>query len=273
MTLEHQTNDKKPQHWRAEFGGVRRTPRPWNPEVADLLDSSWPVTLFLRENKKTTDIVLRLPLSSQQLSEKVKEAYFRQGISIKNAFQEIVWNAPRIGDTSFWARIAKAGHDAYWAAWMHLLDVVYGEHSWPEVNSQMTKWLGELKAIRKSSSSGRRKEVDAERENLSKRFQQLLQWCRSIHKLVQQCNDDKLPMDQIRAKIFKQIYGQRNDHFILSGKAFAWSLNRKEPVLHDARSWTPPQLATALLALERGGLEYATVARKISARPNKKQSR
>jgi hypothetical protein len=90
MTLGHNTNDKKPQHWRTEFGVIRRAPRPWNSEVADLLDNSWPATLFLRENKQTTDIVLRLPLSSRQLSKKVQEVYFGQGISIKDAFEEII---------------------------------------------------------------------------------------------------------------------------------------------------------------------------------------
>jgi hypothetical protein len=272
MTLERGTDDNKPKHWRVGFGGIRRNPRPWNSAVAALLENSWPVTMFLRESKTTTDIVLRLPISSRQLSDKDQKAFFEPGISIKAAFEDIIWTAPKIGDTSPWARIAWAGYDAYWAAWIHLLKVVYRHQSWPEMEAQQIRWRDELTALKKSTSLGRRGEVEAERKSLSKRSHQLLRWCEGIHKVVRRCNDDKLSDDQTRKEVFKRIYRQRNAHYVLSGKAFEWSLNRKRPVLHDARSWTPRELAPYLLALERDQ-EYATIARKLGARPIKKQSR
>src|SRR6266852_5847613 len=124
------------KYWREKFGGIHRKPRPWNADVAEFLHDCWPTEVFLREGANTTDIVLRFPLSSKQLSEQIQHTYFGHEMSLSMAFDEVVWKAPEKGRHSCWSRLAKAGYDAYWAAWMHLLNVVYSEHLFPEGNEQ-----------------------------------------------------------------------------------------------------------------------------------------
>jgi len=265
MANQPESRAKRPMHWRDKFGGIVRKPRPWNAEVNALLHNCWPTEVFLQENETTTDIVLRFPVSSKQLSQEIQNKYFGHGLSLPGSFNEVVWAAPEKGKHSPWALLAKAGYEAYWAAWTHLLDVVYGEHFLAEANEQTKIWIAELRASRRRMSRGRRKELEVERQSFCRRFGELMQWCRDLHDSVDQWNGEKLSKDEIERRVFQKIGGQRHDHNVLSGKAFFWTNNRTNPVLHDSSTWTPTELATALIALERYGTEqaYDTVARKI----------
>ena len=237
------------------------------------LRNSWPINVSLKEGKKTTSIILTLPLSGQQLSKRARDAYFHSGMSFTRAFDEIVWKTRRTKERSFWAQFAKTAHDAYWEAWTHLLTEVYRKHSEPQIDKKLGEWLSDLVNLRKPGPAGRRVELDAEMRSLFRRLRELEPWCKSIHKLVEKSNGENLPRFEVRLKVFKTIYGRRGDDAILSGRAFE-GLPNKSAALHDARTWKPRQLAFALLGSERGGLEYATIARKIGARShNKKQSR
>ncbi len=268
MANEPKEPPRKNGHWREKFGGPSRFPRPWNAEVAALLHDCWPTEVFLREDANTTEIVLRFPVSSKRLPEEIQNKYFGHELSLSRAFDEVVWAAPEKGQHSFWSRLAKAGYDAYWSAWMHLLKVVYSEHLFPEGNKQEDVWLAELKASRRSrSSAGRRSELEVERKSFERRFNELLQWCTDLHELVKQCRQDELSTQDIERKVFQTITGQRHDHNVLSGKAFCWTQNRFDPVLYDPQTWTPKELACALLALERYSTiqAYDTVTRRIRA--------
>jgi hypothetical protein len=258
----------KTGHWRDKFGGIVRKPRPWNTEVAAFLHDCGPTEVFLREDANTTEIVLRFPRSSEQLSEQIRSKYFGHEMSLSRAFNEVLWARPPVkGQHTCWGLLAKAGYDAYWAAWMHLLDVVYGEHFFAEANEQTKVWLAELKASRRAHSSGRRKELEIERESYRRRFAELVRWCEDLHNFVKQCNEEKLSKEAIEDKVFLKIGGQRHDHNIFSDRAseqaFCWTKNRIDPVLHAAQTWTPEELATALLARERE-CDYDTIARKIA---------
>jgi hypothetical protein len=256
----------KTGHWRKKFGGVVRNPRSWNKEVEAFLHDCRPTEIFLREDATTTEIVLRFPFSSEQLSEKTRSKYFGSEMSLKTAFNELLWaKPPAKGKHTCWALLAKAGYDAYWAAWMHLLDVIYGEHFFAEANEQTKAWLAELKATR-AESLGRREEFEIERESYRRRFGELTRWCEDLHNSVKQWNEEKLSKEALEGKVFQKIGGQRHDHNIFSNRAgeqaFCWSKNRIDPVLHDAETWTPEELATALLARERQ-CDYDTIARKL----------
>ena len=255
-------------HWREKFGGIARKPRSWNSEVEAFLHDCGPTEIFLREDANTTEIVLRFPLSSEQLSEQIRSKYFSHEMSLSRAFNEVLWATPPVkGQHTCWGLLAKAGYDAYWAAWMHLLDVVYGEHFFAEANEQTRIWLAELKASRHARSSGRRKELEIERESYRRRFGELLRWCEELHKSVEQWNKERLSQAAIEEKVFQRIGGQRHDHNIFSElaseKAFGWAKSRIDPVLHDAQTWRPEELATALLARERQ-CDYDTIARKMA---------
>jgi len=254
------------EHWRDKFGGPSRLPRPWNAEVAAFLHDCWPTEVFLREDATTTEIVLRFPVSSKQLPEEIQTKYFGHELSLSRAFDEVVWAPPEKGQHSFWSRLAKAAYDAYWSAWMHLLKVVYCEQLFPEGNKQEDLWLAELKASRRSrSSAGRRSELEVERKSFERRFNELLEWCTELRDLVEQRQQDKLSNEDNEKTVFQKSTGQRHGYNVLSGKAFCWTKNRFDPVLHDPHTWTPKELASALLAVERYGTfgAYDTVTRRI----------
>jgi len=268
MANEPEKPVNRPEHWRDKFGGASRFPRPWNAEVAAFLHDCWPTEVFLREDATTTEIVLRFPLSSKQLPERIQSIYVGHEMSLSRAFDEVVWAAPEKGQHSCWSRLAKAAYDAYWLAWMRILRVTYCEHLYPEGNKQEDIWLAELKASRRSRSCpGQRSELEVERNSFERRFNELLQWCTDLQELVKQCKQDKLSKEDIEKKVFQTITGQRHDHNVLSGKAFCWTKNRFDPVLHDPQTWTPKELAFALLAVERHGTfgAYDTVTTRIRA--------
>jgi hypothetical protein len=239
--------------------------------VEAFLHDCGPTEVFFREDATTTEIVLRFPFSSEQLSEQTRSKYSDHKMSLSRAFNEVLWATPPVkGQHTCWALLTKAGYDVYWASWMHLLEVIHGEHSFAVANKQTKIWLAELKSSR-AKSSGRRKELEIERESYRRRFGELTRWSEELLNSVKQWNEEKLSKEVIEEKVFQKINGQRHDHNILSGRAFGWTKNRFDPVLHDPQTWTAKELACALLALERYGTPqaYDTVTRKIQKSPQK----
>jgi hypothetical protein len=286
MPIEPLNRQDKPKHWRDEFDGILRIPRPGRPALLRQFKKSRPTSVLLRENATTTEIVLVLPWSSQQLSEKQRRAYFSSGLSIGRSFDEIVWNPsdelphestrrrPRAKrSNSFWAQLARAGYEAYCEAWIHSLRINYLDHFFLSADKLLDPWLRKLKAASlMADSAGRRAEVDAERKSLLRRFDELSRWCQSLHRFVTQCKLTNLSERDTRRQVFNRISGQRNDQPVLSGKAFTLFPSRTIAVLWDAQTWTPRQLATALLALERSR-EYETMERKIGSLVRRKRSK
>src|SRR5690349_11906213 len=110
MTDTSQKSTIETEHWREKQGGRVRFTRPWNAEVASFLHDCWPTEVFLHEDENTTDIVLRFPLSSKQLPEGVRNIYFGPDISLKAAFDEVVWMVPQGERESCWAPLARAAY-------------------------------------------------------------------------------------------------------------------------------------------------------------------
>ena len=269
MRLEAGNNLPPVKNWREEFGGELRTPRLVDAAVIEFFRKSSPTKVIFQEKAKCTEIVLRFPVSSKQLPDRIRKAYFNWGISLREAFQETVWDVPSGSTSSSWAQLANVAHDAYWGAWLHLLKVVYRDHFHPEIDRQIRECLSEF-ATKQAGSAGRRRELDTERQNLRSRFDVLMYWCEDLHAFISNCNKANLANSEVRSRVFRKINGQRHDASILGGGAFAWSA-RKAPILHDASTWKPKQLATALLADERG-CEYSTIERKIGATRQKKRT-
>lgn len=256
------------QNWHDEFRVWPRTPFPGGPELLTFLSNGWPTEVLLSEGRTTTSIMLRFPLSSRQLPKNLRDAYSNSGISLSRAFSEIVWRAPRLRERSYWAILAKAAHDAYLQAWMHLLTVAYRKHFDPKADEKLGGWLHDLELLKPSALPGRRREVQAETKDLRRRFRELLPWCEDIYKLVEKYNFKGLSPFETRLTVFKKIYGQRGDDAVLSGSAFERIPYSKNAVLHKSRTWKPNQLAIALLSVERD-LQYATVERKVGSRDSR----
>jgi hypothetical protein len=263
--------------WHAEFGVRYRRPRIGLEQLVAYLKKSWPVNVLLRENQNSTDIILRLPVSSKKLPDNLRAAYFRGGVQIKDAFEETVWNVPDNAKRSPWAQLANAGWHAYSEAWLHLLRIVYLQHfhalaeeslgrelDFKEWRARLSKPLDSYKR----SSAGRRKEIEAERRSLVRRFRKLRLWCEQIHKIVETCSEKGMDQRDIRQRIFSEIYGKRGDSLVLRGRAFDQIPIKRRAELHDAKSWKPRQLAIALLAFERSS-EYHTIAKKLRAGANR----
>ena len=276
--MEPVANNTEIQNWWDEFGVIPRTPRPGRAGLLKYLRRSLPVNASLREHKKSTDLIVRFPSSSRTLPIGHQKAYSAFGMSISDAFEEIVWNSIGTGTkrtrrvrTSFWARLAEAAYEAYWEAWMHRLNVAYRNRYRPEIDSKMGKWLHKLADVRKRRTPGRRREEDAERKSLLKRFKTLSRWSRGVHDCVENGNRRGKTRAEIRETIFRQIHGQRHETLILTGRAFSKIEQSKEAVLHDASTWKPKKLAIALLAFERSN-EYTTIERKIGEGRRKKNA-
>lgn len=266
MPKEPKEPVKNNGHWRDKFGGRVRFPRPWNGDVKKLLHDCWPTEVFLNEDEKTTDLVLRFPVSSKRLPEQIRNRLFSYETSLTAAFDEMVWIVPKGKRETCWALLARAAHECYWSAWMHLLTTRSADISFPAVNVYTSNSLNELEQGRRRS--GRRKELDAERQSHQRRFAALLRWCEELHKLVKQSNEEGDNKEAIEQKVFKRMEGQRHIDDVLNGTGFDWVVNSAKPKLHDAETWTPRRLASQLLALELGR-EFDTIVRKMGTPPTK----
>jgi hypothetical protein len=262
--LQRETEPIK--HWTEEFQTRYRRPRMREKELARHLKESWPDEVILREFPTSTEIVLRLPFSSRQLRNKFKEVYSQVGFTLDDAFEEIVWKAPGAGQRSFWSQLARAGWSAYRQAWLHFLKVIYVDHFHPQANrkllERLNKWLAYQPDLNKLASVGNRKETRAERASLLRRFKILEAWCDGLHQSINRYNRQCTQAKEIRSRVHAEIHGHRDDHLVLGGKAFGLIRTKNQPVLADAKSWKPRQLAIALLAFECGR-EYETVQKKI----------
>jgi hypothetical protein len=156
------------------------------------------------------------------------------------------------------------------------LRIVYLQHFHPHADKKLGRlldseeWRARLSKpldSYKRSFAGRRKEIEAERTSLVRRFRKLRLWCEQMHKIVETCSEKEMDQRDIRQRIFSEIYGKRGDSLILHGRAFDQIPIKGRAELHDAKSWKPRQLAIALLAFERSS-EYATIAKKLRAGAN-----
>ena len=186
----------------------------------------------------------------------------------KNAFEEIVWKSPGTGQRSYASQLARTGWSAYREAWTHFLKIIYTDHFHPTAD----KWLRDLLLtldheadLKKLASAGRRKETEAERASLLRRYRALLRWCEDLHKAIDSYSRKGLRQREIRECIFRKIHGDRGDGLVLSGKAFNEIPTKKGIKMHDAKSWEPRDLAIALLAHERSR-QYDTIKKKIRTR-------
>jgi len=204
--------------------------------------------------------------------------YFGNGVKLPIVFEQVLTRTASKGRSSFGSELATVAYNAYWQTWARLFEILYQDRFHPAVNPPL--WLTEFKNNLKRKQ-GRRKHVDAGTSR--KRFRFFLSHCkelrRSIEVLMLQKRSHNLTPGAIRMHIGESLWRQILEipwgHSILGGEAFAEipSTSRKKcPMISNLDSWTPRQLATALLAFE-SDLQYHTVEKKVANHGHRKSNR
>src|ERR1035437_641297 len=113
---ENNSQPKQKKTWQEEFGIINRRPRTGVQHLKKLLKSAWPPEIELREDDANDriEIVLRFPVSSLQLPNRLREIYFQRGMSLDRAFQEILRAKLRPNDLrTARAQLANDGYNAF----------------------------------------------------------------------------------------------------------------------------------------------------------------
>lgn len=266
--------------WREELIELPRRPRCGWESVEKLLSHSQRAQVSLRERKNYTEVILRFPSSSHQLSSRVQRAYSELGMDLPSVFAEVIWRKPSNGSRSLWSELVRVGFNAYREAWLHFQKLLYVGHFHPKVDALLCE---ELTKLRKATrlSAGRHHVLEEEKQSRRRRFRQLVETANEIYRVVQTCVQNDLGVSATRRAVFHKIRGKRIDDFILRNdrgmnkspfERIPYGKQGRAVHLHDPTSWKPHQLAIALLSLERD-CEYATIERETAIVRKQQQSR
>ena len=264
------------REWREDVGMPLRSPRAGHEDVVQAVLASWPPEVFMRENLKTTDIVIRFPWSSRQLSDAHRRAYFDNHVPLKRVFSDLLSTVAARGESTIKLKLAKEAYDAYKLTWLRLFRSLYLDQFDPRINPP--EWLSDVeKAFSSRRHSGRLKKDDE--KQLRSRFKMLLEHCKRLHQQIAEHQAKKSTEIEggrvhILRRYWKEILKIPGGISILGGEAFLeipYAKQPKPPCLKDPTSWKPRQLASALLALELKQ-DYHTIERKFPVQKKPKHS-
>jgi hypothetical protein len=262
--------------WREEQKIPIRIPRSGHEKVQQMLTSIRLPRVFLREHTKTTDIVIRLECSSQLLPV-LREMYSKAGFDLPMVFRQVLSKTASKGRSTFSSELSTLGYSTYCQTWIRLFERLYQDRFHPAVNPP--SWLAQFKDTFRRKT-GRRRQEDA--ASFNERFTLLFRHCKklqgSVEDIVLRVRREKsgagITGKQVRENLWKEILEIPGGHSILGGEAFA-EIPYATPrtVIEDPRSWTPRQLAIALLAFE-SDLNYQTVEKRVArhGRPTSNKS-
>jgi len=253
--------------WRSEFIRYPRSPRPAWKYIEDLLLRAGKPKITFKEKTDHTLIMVRLPVSTNQLPKDLQKMYSSLGVRIKDTFYEMLAVAPRKGMSTFRSELSKAVYNSYRHAWLHLEKELYLGKSHPAVDAFLSKkWdtLWKNTTLR----AGRQKKGRKELVSTQSRFEQLLRVGEEIHSIVENGVDRGLPPNEIRKIVYSRISDAPWAEYVFSSQDnhCAWKkipYGRRIICLHDPGSWTPRQLAIALLALQ-SKKGYQTIEKKLA---------
>lgn len=256
------------KNWREKFGiQTVRFPRIGVDEVEQLLKSSWPPAIELRENPehRSTEIVIHFRHLPENLW-RLHESFVWDGMTLFKAFDEVLRR--RIHQKTIRAELSGIGFNALRAAWLHLLEMIYLNSSHPRTDTFLTAQIAQLRA--KTTRNGRAAESQVDNARLGRRYLQLLTIAQRVHRAAetaarqyQATKPEGNKIQKIRMTIWEdvkpEIGGTRAAEFIFSGEAFA-RITEDSPYadpgdpwfarLEEPGDWTPDDLALALLILE-----------------------
>jgi hypothetical protein len=253
--------------WQEEFIDRPRWPRKNWPEVKDLLLRAARIEISLREEEDHTLIVLKLPVSTKQLSEEFQAFHSQRGVRMEDVFSELLWKKPAKGSSTLWSEFVRMGYSAYRKIWIDLQEEIYVGRSHPEIDKHIREELDKLKNDT-ARFPGRRQTQEGEQLSLKNRFKELLRNCETIHAIVTACVAQKFSEPAIRKVVYREVQLKRFAKNIFLEHAGVWDKipygrQSQAVCLHDPTSWRPNQLAIALLAKERD-LKYQTIEKKIA---------
>jgi hypothetical protein len=273
--------------WRKELNIPVRFPRDDFEDVKQMLIDLPLPKVLIRENAKTTDVVIRLGCSSRQLSRVHKRIYFGNGITFPMVFDQVLAKTTNKGRSRLGSELSRLGYDAYRQAWIQLFEILYLNQFHPSANPD--SWLEKFKSALKRNPGRHKQEGE---ESFKKRFAFFLKHCEklrcSIEPILRRSGTDQTATatttptpppnaieKQIKQSLWKEITKIPRGVSILGGEAFEeipYSTENKHPKIENLKSWTSRQLAIALLAIE-SGLNYQTVGKKVAARRRPRSNR
>jgi hypothetical protein len=228
--------------------------------------------IFAQESRRgTTDIVIRLPVSSSDAFLQVQKQLANFGLTLPKAFEDVLWQKLKTRKSSNWAELVGLVSEVYRQAWLQWFRLQYLGHFHPQAETIFKELVKEIESASKTLHRGRRPTVQAELASLKKRYSQLLIKCRLIRRAATHAatshvaNNAEVARKKTRLAIWEavrpQIHGMPEDGYIFGGDAFERIPNGKAK-LHDPTSWKPHQLAISILTFERMQA-YQTIEKKI----------
>jgi hypothetical protein len=263
VTLEPELQEQ----WRRIAGvNQKRFPRIGHKEVVDLVDSAWPPTVRMRENRGTTEIVIRFHGSSNQLSKDHQRIYFGRSSPLRGVFEDAISDARVTGEDTIRWKLMTEAYRAYQMTWLHLLRSLWLNRTNPETDPP--EWFKDVKkAFNAKRQLGRPKK---KKTQLQTRLDFLLGHTKRLRQTIEGYLADKPDRNKsyredIVCELWRDIQKIPGGHLILGGEAFMpipYGKQDSPASLAEPNTWKPRQLAIALLAIETGQ-KYHTIERKF----------
>jgi len=232
----------------------------------------------MREHAKTTDIIIRFNFSPLQLSETHQAIYFGNGLTLPTVFEQqvlsrtagqVLSKTPGKKRSTFRSELSTVAYNAFCATWIRLYKLLYLDTSHPSVRA--TAWIAQFERSLTRKPGRCKQEDDA---CFRKRFAVLLKHCSTLwnsiatvkHQEETKGSTTFVPDIEVRKRLWKEIAKVPGGVLILGGEAFLlipYGTRERPGKVEDLESWTPRQLAIALLAIETES-QYQTVEKRVS---------
>jgi hypothetical protein len=280
MEARTEAKPKRPSsdpHWYEEFGLIPRFPRPPLKKIGKLIDGIQEPQILLRQRKRSTDVVITLPVCSRIFRPEEEKAFAKFGVTLPRAFDDVLWQKLDSDGSTTWAKLTGLVIKAYRQSWDHWARLHYLGHFHPQADTWFNAIKEEVDSVSKIAHRGRKPSTLAELASLKKRYNQLLPSCALVHRAAKTAaashtrHDQKDARKEIRRAIWEQvqpsIHGMSGDGYIFGGQAFK-RMHYGTPKLHEPTTWKPKQLAISLLSLELGQA-YQTIEKKLAVPKSK----
>jgi hypothetical protein len=264
-------------HWRNDIGVPFRFQRAGHEEVVNLVIAAWPPTVFMREHRKTTDIVIKFPGSSWQLSDN-GSTYFEKFMPLSSVFDAAISKVPVKKRITIRSSLSSEAYLAYKSTWLLLFQSLYVDELDPRTNVEKKgdppkldkpKWFVNMEQVFSSKRPPGQPKKD-NKDQLQTRLNLLIDHCNNLRRQIIDILEEKNIAAEgnhvgVLKALWKQILKIPGGALILGGEAFGkipYGKRDKPAKLEDPDTWKSRQLAFALLAFELDQA-YHSIARKF----------
>lgn len=288
MPTNGKPSDLSPKPWQEKVDPDfhLRFPRAGVEYVETLLDSSWPPEIFLTEDEKSTDIVIRFPASSQKLPDATRNAYFTADFTLAIAFDEVLRGfTDQGGERTTRGELARVAYSALRSTWIHVFETLYLHQFHPMTDERLQVAISRLKDS-SNKKKGRPKDSSSDRRNLYQKYQKMLAIAIFFHETAKKIAAEHAQggaaseqevtnkiWGSTREELSRKFYGARAAQLIFSGAAFNdMAITRRGASLVKPSTWQPEELALTLLNLDEPK-RYRMVNGKLTAVRSKKRAK